>query len=287
VTEPDCCDSDEGLERALLSLGQAASTGLVDLVIVRVGGDHGRVASGRAGDKGQNEERERRAEALVRALAGWSEEQAAAAARNGGTLSPPAFAVAASSSLAPRTAALAHGVHAKESHRDRYWTMVPREPGGGPPAAPVLGTSAHSVESALDAVRQSRGSNGPGLEYLLVGTCFPTPSHPEKRRPEDVEGPELPGRVRRALSELEDRRRGRRRPWVLGIGGIGAGNCGGVVRMGADGVAVIRAVLASEDPAEAVRRIKASLLRASAETAAAAAADEEKEGESNASRESQ
>jgi len=43
---------------------------------------------------------------------------------------------------------------------------------------------------------------------------------------------------------------------VLAIGGIGAGNAAAVITAGADGIAVISAVVSQDDVAEAVRRLK-------------------------------
>jgi thiamine-phosphate pyrophosphorylase len=78
-----------------------------------------------------------------------------------------------------------------------------------------------------------------------VGPVFPTRS---KSRPDPVVGP---GLVRRA-----------RALWpgtLVAIGGITPENARVVVEAGADGLAVISAVLAHEDLAEAVRRLVRAL----------------------------
>jgi thiamine monophosphate synthase len=294
------------LTLALKSLKRAVSTNLVDLVIVRVDdvndndSSNAPTGQGSRGHQGEEEDRERRIEALIRALVGWSYPGAASysSSGKGSTTGPPTFLVAASSSLPQRLARLAHGVHAKESHyhhhhhhRDYSGSGRVQPPESVDPndndasELAVLGTSVHSVESALRAVWPNVSSTNNStdsslLEYLLVGTCFSTPSHPEKIRAEDLEGPRLPGRVRRALraaagsqeaclepgKEQQQQQQHRRLPWVLGIGGIDARNCGQIIKEGADGVAVIRAVLASKDPASSVRKIRSEMLQATITT---------------------
>jgi Thiamine monophosphate synthase len=185
---------------------------------------------------------------------------------------------------------LADGVHVKESHRRHVPGIIeqaraarhlhdPRQKDRAPSEMVVVGMSCHSVQSAVDAVTTYNP------DYLLVGTCYPTLSHPEKA-PHQVEGPDLPGRVCRELerrivnvdaaasasSTADDSRNGpkrRGRPIVLGIGGIDATNCGRIVRGGAaatataaDGVAVIRSVLAARNPAHAVQQIVDAMARA-------------------------
>jgi thiamine-phosphate diphosphorylase len=126
--------------------------------------------------------------------------------------------------------ACAHGIHVKEKDR---WT-IPDIRKEFAPRVPLIGTSAHSVSSALEAASLFQP------DYLFVGTCFLTASHPEKV---ELEGPALPGRVCRALSGQTAR------PVVLAIGGIDEHNCRVPVAVhGADGVAVIRSVLQSSDP---------------------------------------
>ncbi|KAK4535723.1 hypothetical protein CDCA_CDCA06G1748 [Cyanidium caldarium] len=93
----------------------------------------------------------------------------------------------------------------------------------------VLGTSVHTVEEALQAAESALN-----VSYLLVGTMFATPSHPEKAGAASVEGPALMQRVSHAL----------RGSGILlyGIGGITTDNMDVVLQAGADGVAGIRHV---------------------------------------------
>lgn len=134
-----------------------------------------------------------------------------------------------------------HGVHVKESHRQ----CIPEIRKQLGPSV-IIGTSAHSIESACAAYRDYQ------VDYLLVGTCFVTESHPEKDSTQ-LEGPELPGNVVQALKELSlvllvSKNHSKTHskthpPPVLAIGGIDASNCHIPIQFGADGVATIRAVL--------------------------------------------
>ncbi len=103
----------------------------------------------------------------------------------------------------------------------------------------LVGRSVHSVEEARDAERQ-------GADYLLLGTIYPTASHPGVAG----EGPDLIRTVRASVAL----------PLVV-IGGIDQTNIGGVMGAGAAGVAVIRAVAAAVNPAEAVAALYARVGR--------------------------
>ncbi len=97
----------------------------------------------------------------------------------------------------------------------------------------ILGRSTHSVEQALAA-------QDDGADYIAVGSMFPTGTKPDFQ----LVGPELV----RSL-------RARVRVPLVGIGGITAANARLVAEAGADGVAVISAVCAAADPADAVRSL--------------------------------
>ena len=111
------------------------------------------------------------------------------------------------------------------------------------PEGSIIGRSVHSVEGATEA----RAS---GADFLLVGTMFATRSHPG----EEPSGPGLLERIRAA---------GVNAP-LLAIGGITADNVDQVIQAGADGAAVISAILASDDPETAASRIKSAMLDATA-----------------------
>ena len=98
----------------------------------------------------------------------------------------------------------------------------------------LLGMSADTVEVALRAQRD-------GADYVGVGPVYVTASKPDAG---EAIGPARIAEVAAAV-----------RIPVVGIGGIDAGNAAEVVRAGAAGVAVIRAVMAAADPEVAVREL--------------------------------
>jgi len=94
----------------------------------------------------------------------------------------------------------------------------------------VLGVSTHVVREAVEAERG-------GGEFLLVGTLFVTPSHPEG----DPGGPERMEEVAPATSLP-----------LIGIGGITPPRVRVVMEAGGHGVAVRSGIWGADDPAEAV-----------------------------------
>jgi thiamine-phosphate pyrophosphorylase len=110
----------------------------------------------------------------------------------------------------------------------------------------LLGASVRDAAEARIAAEE-------GADYAFLGTIFPTPSHPGHA------GMGLEGlvAVTSALSQ---------RLSVVAIGGIDAARAAGVLGAGAYGIAVVRGVWDSRDPAVAVRRYKDAL--ASVETRA-------------------
>ena len=145
----------------------------------------------------------------------------------------------------------------------------------------IIGTSCHSIQSALDSYNLV--PRGP--DYLFVGTCYLTQSHPEKISLDQLEGPTLPGRVRNTLYQVfnNDDDTGRsgdddgdslddyylssalssvganKPPIIFAIGGIDEQNCNEPVKYGADGVATIRTVMKADDPRVAVRLMNAAM----------------------------
>ncbi len=87
--------------------------------------------------------------------------------------------------------------------------------------------------------------NTAGADYVGIGPVFATMS-------------KLDAGVPIGVSELERLTRVCRLPSV-GIGGIDASNAESVVRAGASGVAVIRAVLSASDPERAAREIRSAI----------------------------
>ncbi|MFQ5678507.1 MAG: thiamine phosphate synthase [Gemmatimonadota bacterium] len=101
----------------------------------------------------------------------------------------------------------------------------------------TIGASVHAAAEATAAVTA-------GADYLLLGTIYPTPTHPGR----PGAGPAL---VRETAAALA--RAGYGAVPVVAIGGIHSGRIGRVRAAGAVGVAVRRAVWASRDPPAALR----------------------------------
>jgi thiamine-phosphate diphosphorylase len=108
----------------------------------------------------------------------------------------------------------------------------------------ILGVSTHSVAQALAA-------QADGADYVAVGAMYATATKPDF----ELVGPEL-------VREL----RPRVRVPLIGIGGITPGNVETVIHAGADGVAVISAVCAADDPEAATRRFLEAITAARALT---------------------
>jgi len=100
-----------------------------------------------------------------------------------------------------------------------------------------IGVSVATVEEAIAAERD-------GADYLGVGPIYPTPTKADA-------GPAI------GLEGLRQIRAAVHLPLVA-IGGIHAGNAAEVIRAGADGVAVVSAIMAADDP----RAAAAALLKA-------------------------
>jgi len=90
---------------------------------------------------------------------------------------------------------------------------------------------------------------------LVLGTIFATASHPS---PDHVVGGPA---VCKAVAEALGDGGGARRPWLIGVGGISARNADEVVRAGADGCAVIRAVWQACDAAAACKELREAMAR--------------------------
>ncbi|HEU5329998.1 MAG TPA: thiamine phosphate synthase [Thermomicrobiales bacterium] len=99
----------------------------------------------------------------------------------------------------------------------------------------IVGCSTSSVESAL-AAQQA------GADYLGVGSIYPTTT---KADAGDAVGTAMIAAIK-ARVDLP----------IVGIGGIHAGNAASVIAAGADGVAVVSAVIAAADPEAATRELQ-------------------------------
>ena len=96
----------------------------------------------------------------------------------------------------------------------------------------IIGVSATNVKEAIKAERQ-------GATYLGVGSIFPTNTKSDA--------------VITGLDELKRIRRNTTIP-IYAIGGIKSGNLEEVMAHGADGVALISSILASDDPVHEARK---------------------------------
>lgn len=98
-----------------------------------------------------------------------------------------------------------------------------------------IGVSASSVEEAKEAINQ-------GADYLGIGSIYATQSKDDAGEPVT---PALIGEIR-AFSDLP----------IVGIGGIHAENGKEVLEQGADGLAVISAIVGQPDPDRAAAALK-------------------------------
>ncbi len=103
----------------------------------------------------------------------------------------------------------------------------------------IIGLSTHSLAQALEAEDQ-------GADYIGFGPIYPTLT----KDAGPAQGIARLSEIKKAVSVP-----------VIAIGGIGPGNVRDVIRAGADGVAIISAILSADDPGraatmmlEAVRR---------------------------------
>jgi thiamine-phosphate pyrophosphorylase len=101
----------------------------------------------------------------------------------------------------------------------------------------LIGRSVHSVAAARHAAAE-------GADYLQVGAIFPTASHPGH----PAAGPDLVRSVRAAVNLP-----------LLAVGGITHENAAQVLVAGADGVAVIGAILGRAAPEAATQRLRLAL----------------------------
>ncbi|MGH7551212.1 MAG: thiamine phosphate synthase, partial [Gemmatimonadota bacterium] len=98
-----------------------------------------------------------------------------------------------------------------------------------------LGRSVHQVEAAALAARI-------GVDHLLVGTIFASPSHPQVH----PAGVALLRSIRDALDGAA--------PPLLAIGGLTPERVGEAIQAGASGVVAIRGLWEADDPARSVER---------------------------------
>ena len=99
----------------------------------------------------------------------------------------------------------------------------------------IIGISAESLEDAIEAEKG-------GADYLGVSPIYATPTKTDTAPPLGLEG-------------LQEIRKAVRLP-LVGIGSLSRDNAAEVVRSGADGIAVVSAIVAADDPELAARELK-------------------------------
>ena len=252
ITEPDACQNEERMSQTMDALRCALSTKHINLVSVRV--------VPLSDDKEFISLFQKRVVKLAMDIISLREELGVD------------FKVVINENVEAAIASKADGVHVKErdlvdipSIRNRLSGYKSREQ-RGEISSVVIGTSCHSVQAGLGAWKKYHP------DYIFVGTCYLTCSHPEKTSIEELEGPELPGKVRsKILKQIHyDSQNDRagdkgermvispfRAPVIFAIGGIDESNCSKpVTEFGADGVAVIRSILRAKYPDAVVQLIK-------------------------------
>lgn len=126
----------------------------------------------------------------------------------------------------------ADGVHV--GPRDLPCAAVRRLAGPGL----LVGVSVGSVSEAVQAARD-------GADYLGVSPVFATPTKPDAPPAAGLEGL----RAIRAAVRLP----------LVAIGGLHPGNAAEALRAGADGLAVVSAIMAAADPAAVARQLRTIL----------------------------
>ncbi|MCX7019207.1 MAG: thiamine phosphate synthase [Candidatus Sumerlaeota bacterium] len=129
---------------------------------------------------------------------------------------------------------LVGGKHGALSIHDA-WRRALISSGVHVPSALVIGYSAHEISEARIALEC-------GADFVTMSPVYPTPS---KQGILEARGPEW---IRKARTSLAGAR-------IIALGGISVENAADVMRAGASGIAVIRAIMAAPDPSEAARRL--------------------------------
>lgn len=101
----------------------------------------------------------------------------------------------------------------------------------------IIGVSAHTAQQALDAERE-------GADYVGVGAMYSTRSKPDT--------------VHIGLSGLAEIRAAIKIP-IVAIGGIEIANASAPIHHGADGIAVVSAVMGAVDPQSAAKSLRDKL----------------------------
>jgi len=264
LTEPDACVSVERIDETVNAIDRATSDGGVTLVVVRINND--------VDDDGTSENKWN----LLKRLSELKQQRLAEGNRE--------FLLVVNNDVELVLRAISSnirvdGVHVKEYNahlipdiRQKLQDALEKTTASSSneikqPQDIIIGTSCHSKQSALDSYNLT--PRGP--DYLFVGTCYLTQSHPEKTSLDQLEGPTLPGSIRKILYQSfnDDDRSGngdsdlgvsKKPPVIFAIGGIDEQNCNEPVKYGADGVATIRTVMQADDPRGVVQLMNTAML---------------------------
>ena len=105
----------------------------------------------------------------------------------------------------------------------------------------IIGISAESLQDAIEAEKG-------GADYLGVSPIYATPTKTDTAPPLGLAGLK---KIRKAV-QLP----------LVGIGGLSKENAADVIRSGADGVAVVSAIVAADDPETAARELRQAIQKA-------------------------
>ncbi len=103
----------------------------------------------------------------------------------------------------------------------------------------LIGVSTHHLDHARQAIQE-------GVDFVVFGPVFDTPSKRQYGAPQGLQ------RLAEVVAHVTCP--------VIAIGGIDTDNVPEVLKTGAHGVAMIRAVLAASDPGEAARQLRQQLI---------------------------
>lgn len=104
----------------------------------------------------------------------------------------------------------------------------------------IIGVSAESIDDAVEAKKN-------GADYIGVSPVFATPTKTDTAPPLGIEGVQ---EIRKRIDIP-----------IVGIGGINQTNAASVISAGADGIAVVSAIVSADDPALAAKNLKAIIDR--------------------------
>ena len=242
LTEPDACDSIQRVNETYRAIEQATLDGNVDLVVVRITDDSMSLP------KERNQKNANKLEMLQRLSRLKSTREKDSMAFKLIINNDIEMAIAALSQSIP-----IDGMHVKERNIESITSIRQQLQNAAAKSGLnnviLMGTSCHSVKSAMDSHEL--------VDYLFVGTCYLTRSHPEKNQ-DQLEGPQFPSRIKEELARIIPNPLSAI-PIIFAIGGIDETNCHEPVLYGADGVGVIRSIMKAADPRSMSKCIKKSI----------------------------